>query len=121
LPLSLAEVGVTMVKTYLGLPLILLGPLAVVALLLVLVAMGSEVLTGDPNVGKQTFPMIASGLAMLAIFNFIWQCLLAIRAGKGWHPDALLRADPVRRCLRWAAAPLFRRGAAGEPSTLHPK
>ena len=121
LPLSFSEVAVTMAKTYLGLPLILLGPLAVTGLFMLLVAKVSQVLTGDRNVGNETIPMIFTGIAMLAIFNFIWQCLLAIRAGKGWHPDALLRADPVRRCMRWIIAPLSKRANAGDSSGLHPE
>lgn len=82
LPLSAQEVAVTLAKTYIGLPALLLGP----AILLVLAMKALQATGGDVKPGSTAFVIYGAGI-FLAFANFLWQAVRAIRKARGWQPN----------------------------------
>jgi hypothetical protein len=81
LPLSVKEIVVTLAKTYMGLPLILFGPMLLVSIIFKLLRQGGIVV--EP--GSPAFAVFLAGIA-LSFVNFLWQVVLAIRRARGWQP-----------------------------------
>lgn len=97
LPLSWNEIGITLLRAYVALPLVLVGPFV-----LLVGALSLAHKTGLDRIARAdtVFPAVFTVVGLLIMVNFIWQCLLALRAGRGWHPDALAQVDPIRSCIR---------------------
>jgi hypothetical protein len=93
LPLSLKEILITLAKTYIGIPALLLGPAAVlVAVMMVLGKFGVKVSPGSAG-----FSMYILGM-FLVLINFLFQVVRAIRRARGWQPNVQkISAGPVIR------------------------
>lgn len=82
LPLSINEILVTYLKAYIGLPIILIGPLVLLfAFLGLLHHFGVSI---EPN--STPFYIFMVGY-FIAFINFLWQCVRAIRRARGWQPN----------------------------------
>lgn len=82
LPLSLQEVAITLAKTYIGLPLLLIGP----AILLVMIMKTLKAAGIDVKPGTTAFQIYIGGF-LLALLNFLWQSVRSIRKARGWQPS----------------------------------
>lgn len=82
LPLSFKEVVVTFIKTYMGLPALLLGP----AFVLVLLMKALQYVGFDVKPGSNAFNIFAGGF-FLVLIHFFWQAVRAIRKARGWQPN----------------------------------
>ena len=81
LPLSAKEIGITFAKTYLGFPLLLLVPMALLFLLMFVAhQFGAKV---EP--GTTVFGIYMGGI-FVAFANLLYQCVRAIRRARGWQP-----------------------------------
>ncbi len=80
LPLSAKEVGITLIKTYLGLPLAWIAPIFLGLLVAVL---AKRLGISDNPIG---FMLAGSGLGLL---NFLIQSVRAIRKARGWQPNVI--------------------------------
>lgn len=82
LPLLVREVAITLAKTYLGLPALLVGlAIFLVLVMKVLQASGVEV-----KPGTTAFSFYIGGFALMLV-NFLWQAVRSIRKARGWQPN----------------------------------
>jgi hypothetical protein len=81
LPLSAKEVGITLGKTYLGFPALVVVPMLVLAGVLI----GLHYL--GVNVSPEA-PVFTAFIAatFLVLIHFLWRVVLAIRQARGWQP-----------------------------------
>lgn len=82
LPLSLGEVLVTLAKTFIGLPLLLLGPVLLLALGMKL----AQAAGVDIKPGSMPFAIFMGG-TVLSLVNVLYQAVRAIRRARGWQPN----------------------------------
>lgn len=90
LPLSVKEVAITVSKTYLGFPALLVLPMLVLAGLMV----------GLHHLGVTTSPgspiFVAFLVAtFLVLIHFLWRAVLAIRLARGWQPSDGSPGKPI--------------------------
>ena len=85
LPLSAGELLLTLGKTYIGLPAILILPM--LGLACILVALHKFGVDVRPE--TTAFEVVMLGGGLLVFLNFFWQIVLAIRRARGWQalPD----------------------------------
>ncbi len=84
LPISAKEVLLTFAKTYIGLPVLLFGPIFIGALLFLFIPLklGVPVKPGD-------FIFLLFGASIfISMINFLFQCVRLIRRARGWQPGS---------------------------------
>ncbi len=80
LPTSYSEILITFLKTYIGIPLILFGPMVVLAIIMKFLKLSGV----DVKPNTMIFNVFIGGI-FLSIINFLWQCVRFIRKARGWQ------------------------------------